>query len=230
MVLPDGQTVQQNGGLGEGWPPERWQPGAIYDDVRVLSVPAGAAAGRADLVVGLYDPASPNGAARIGIVDANGVVGADQVLLGSVAVGAAPPPADLTGLTPVDVLFDERIALLGYAVTPSADGALTVDLAWQARDRSPTAYTAFVHLLDGAGTIVAQQDQPPGGDLPTTRWLPGETLRTQIAVPAPAAGQHGAQVRAGLYEPVSGRQLPVVGANAAAPTFVLLPLTPETAP
>ncbi len=230
LVLPDGQTVQQNGGLGEGWPPERWQPGAIYDDVRTFTLPAAAPAGRADVVVGLYDPASPAGAARIGIVDANGVVGADQVLLGSVAVGAAPPPADLAGLTPVDALFDERIAVLGYALTPSADGALTVDLAWQARDRSPTDYTAFVHLLDEAGTIISQQDQPPGGDLPTTRWLPGETLRTQITVPAPAAGQRGAQVRVGLYEPVGGRQLPVAGADAAAPTFVLLPLTPETAP
>jgi hypothetical protein len=133
-------------------------------------------------------------------------------------------------LTPVDALIDERIALLGYAVTPSADGGLTVDLAWQARDRSPTAYTAFVHLLDAAGAIIAQQDQPPAGDLPTTRWLPGETLRTPITVPAPAAGQRGAQVRVGLSEPVSGRQLPVAGADAAAPTFVLLPLTSEPVP
>jgi hypothetical protein len=186
--------------------------------------------GRADVVVGLYDPSSPAGTVRIGIVDANGVVGADQVALGSVAIQAPPPAADVQGLTPVDARFEERIALLGYAVAPAADGGLTVALLWQALERSPTDYTAFVHLLGMNGDIVSQQDQPPGGDLPTTRWLPGETLRTTVALPPPAAGQAGAQLRIGLYEPVGGRQLAVAGADAAAPTFVLLPLTPEAAP
>ena len=230
LDLPDGQTVQQNGGLGEGWPPERWQPGVVYDDVRIFALPDGISAGRADLVVGLYDPASPVGAVRIGIVDGNGVVGADQVLLGSVAVGAAPPQADLTGLTPVQATFEARIDLLGYAVTPAADGGVMVDLAWQARDRSPSDYTAFAHLLDEAGTIISQQDQPPGGDLPTTRWLPGETLRTTFTLPAPVASAAGQTLRVGLYEPVSGRQLGVTTPGAAPATYVLLPMRPEAAP
>jgi hypothetical protein len=230
LALPDGRIVQKNGGLGGAWPPERWQPGVVYEDVRTLPVVGDAPAGRADVVVGLYDPSSPAGTVRIGIVDANGVVGADQVALGSVAIQAPPPAADVQGLTPVDARFEERIALLGYAVAPAADGGLTVDLLWQALERSPTDYTAFVHLLGMNGDIVSQQDQPPGGDLPTTRWLPGETLRTTVALPSPAAGQAGAQLRIGLYEPVGGRQLAVAGADAAAATFVLLPLTAEAAP
>jgi hypothetical protein len=229
LALPDGRIVQKNGGLGGAWPPERWQPGVVYDDVRRLPLPADAPAGRADVAVGLYDPASPAGMVRIGIVDANGMVGADQVVLGSVAVETLPPAADLQGLAPVAATFEGRIALLGYAVAPTAEGGLTVDLVWQALERSPTDYTTFVHLLDINGEIVSQQDQPPGG-LPTTRWLPGETLRTTVALPPPAAGQVGAHLRIGLYEPVGGRQLAVAGEDATAATFVLLPLTPEAAP
>lgn len=230
LALPDGRIVQKNGGLGGYWPPERWQPGAVYDDVRRLPVPADAPPGRGDVVVGLYDPASPAGAARIGIVDANGNIGADQVTLGSVALGSAPPTADLAGLTPISASFAARIDLLGYAVAPAAEGGLAVDLAWRARDRSPTAYTAFVHLLDAAGSIVSQRDQPPGGDLPTTRWLPGETLRTTFTLPPAAADAAGQTLRVGLYEPVSGRQLEVSMPGAAPASFVLLPLTPEAAP
>jgi hypothetical protein len=230
LALPDGRIVQKNGGLGGAWPPERWQAGVVYEDVRMLPVAEDAPPGRADVVVGLYDPASPAGTVRIGIVDANGVIGADQVALGSVAIQALPPAADVEGLTPVDARFEERIALLGYALAPAADGGLTVDLLWQALERSPTDYTAFVHLLGMNGDIVSQQDQPPGGNLPTTRWLPGETLRTTVSLPPPPAGQTGAQLRIGLYEPVGGRQLAVAGEDATAATFVLLPLTPEAAP
>jgi hypothetical protein len=141
----------------------------------------------------------------------------------------APSAADLAGLTPVQANFEERIDLVGYALTPAADGGHTVDLAWRARDRSPTGYTAFVHLLDASGAIVSQQDQPPGGDLPTTRWLPGETLRTTFTLPPPVAGAAGTTLRVGLYEPVSGRQLNVTAPGAAAATFMLLPVTPEAA-
>ncbi len=63
-----------------------------------------------------------------------------------------------------------------------------------------------MHLLDGDGQIVAQQDGSPGGELPTSLWLPGESLRSTVVLPPADDGQ---ALRIGLYEPVSGRQLSV---------------------
>ena len=108
---------------------------------------------------------------------------------------------------------------------------LLVDLAWQALDRSTTGYTAFVHLLDAAGQIVAQYDAPPGGeDNPTNLWAPHETVRATfpLALP-PGLDSAGLQLRIGLYEPVSGRQIPITaGAGPAVDTssglYLLVPV------
>jgi hypothetical protein len=104
-------------------------------------------------------------------------------------------------------------------------------LGWRALGRSPTDYTAFVHLIDASGKIVAQQDQPPGGPAnPTSLWVPGESVRSSAVIQLPANGDlKDLKLRMGLYEPVSGNQLSVrlaTGKTAGIEehgTFLILP-------
>jgi hypothetical protein len=187
--------------------------------------------GKAIFEVGLYeaDFANPKQAGpRVGIVDGEGRVVADQVDLGALAVRSDPPQADLGGLSPLAVVYD-RISLLGWAAAleNSEPGRLRVDLAWRADRRSTTDYTAFVHLIDPSGAILAQSDAPPGGEPnPTTKWVPGETIRMAAYLNLePGQDLSSLRLRIGLYEPVSGKQLPLTrgGAEGQA-TFLLLPL------
>jgi hypothetical protein len=63
--------------------------------------------------------------------------------------------------------------------------------------------TAFVHVVDGSGALVAQFDGPLGGAYtPVERWRPGLVMGTTFAVPLPpelAPGRY--EVMAGVYRP-----------------------------
>ncbi len=62
---------------------------------------------------------------------------------------------------------------------------------------------AFVHVVDAAGSVVAQHDGPLGGDYtPVERWLPGMALMNTHSIDLPAElppGSYGLKV--GLYRP-----------------------------
>jgi hypothetical protein len=94
------------------------------------------------------------------------------------------------------------ITLRALAHSPAKVGAaLTLVLYWQAENPVTASYTVFVHLIDGAGQLVAQQDNlPVEGLAPTETWKPGAVIRDRyrLAIPVDAApGQY--QVRIGLY-------------------------------
>lgn len=209
---------------------------AIIEDVRFLKVPSDMPAGRAYFETGLYhyQPRVTTAKVdRIPILDGDGKPVLDAFELGAVLVGAAAPPVDLSDLTPVEVEFDHRIKLAGWkaALDPSNSRRLLVELGWIANDRSTTDYTSFVHLIDDEGQIQAQQDAPPGGlDNATHLWVPGETVRSTYSLDLPEdMVLSESRLRIGLYEPVSGKQLPVTATMnefIAAPgaSYVLLPV------
>jgi hypothetical protein len=233
VQLSDGAQVlqTQNGYLTEDYLLAWGVAGRTLQDIRTLGIAPGAPRGKAYFEVGLYHlPASGAGSAqRVNIVDPRGHAAGDHTELGAIMIGSLPPVAGLTGAHRLDARFDERIALTGWTITSTAEG-WNVQLAWQALARSATDYAAFVHLLDAAGQIIAQCDQPPGGPAnPTTHWVPGEQVLMTCTLPkaAQSSGTDAPRLRVGLYEPVSGRQLPVSGADVAADskpgdTFVIL--------
>lgn len=210
----------------------------LIEDVRLLAAPADTPAGKAYFEVGLYryQPGGDQVAnERIPIVDPAGQAVADQVNLGAIWLGAAPVSVDLADLAPLGVQFDGRIELVGVQtqIDPTDRQRLLVDLGWEALDRSTVGYTAFVHLVNQAGEIVAQHDAPPGGsDNPTNLWAPGETVRSTFPLDLPTGLERAdLRLRIGLYEPVSGRQLPVAAAGDALPdlsggSYVVVPLAP----
>ena len=121
-------------------------------------------------------------------------------------------------LRPVEQRFADGITLTGFRVTggPIAPGRrFDLTLAWRA-DPAVLArpdYTVFVHLLDARGRLVAQHDDPPAsGYAPTSGWRPGQVVYDDhaIAVPADAPAELP-QIAVGLYQPASGRRVPLLG-------------------
>jgi 4-amino-4-deoxy-L-arabinose transferase-like glycosyltransferase len=114
---------------------------------------------------------------------------------------------------PVDhalaLALGDGIWLAGYRLERGpCQPRCTVDLTliWRVEQRPAGHWTSFVHLLDEAGTIVAQRDQLPlAGAAPTGSWLPGEWLtdpQGRFAVPP---GRYALVV--GLYDADSGQRL-----------------------
>jgi hypothetical protein len=94
------------------------------------------------------------------------------------------------------------IYLAGVALDSAKVGAaLHLVLYWQAATPVTESYTVFVHLLDAAGQLVAQQDNlPVTGLAPTDTWQPRTLIRDpyRLAVPETAApGTY--QLQVGLY-------------------------------
>jgi 4-amino-4-deoxy-L-arabinose transferase-like glycosyltransferase len=106
--------------------------------------------------------------------------------------GRIPNPAP----DPVD--FGGVIHLSGWSYSTLPD-QLDVTLTWQAVSSPPKDYTAFVHLINQAGELVAQTDRPPAG-FPTSDWRPGEVVTDIYRVGIPAHLSPGDyQMQTGFY-------------------------------
>jgi hypothetical protein len=111
---------------------------------------------------------------------------------------------------PLGVQFADSIRLAAYRVTkPSQPGPTTVSLVlfWQAQAVPSKDYTVFAHLLNQAGMLVAQTDNPPvSGTYPTSQWHSAETIvdRYDIIIPdSLPAGPYRFEV--GLYDAAGAR-------------------------
>lgn len=100
------------------------------------------------------------------------------------------------------VVFDGGPELLAWRLERDGPQASLV-LYWRARQPVTKDYTIFVHLLDGAGAIVAQADSPPvAGRYPTTAWQPGEVVQDVHLLPLSGGGEPpGMRIAVGLYDP-----------------------------
>jgi len=103
----------------------------------------------------------------------------------------------------VDARVEDVALLLGYdAARARGDDALDVTLYWLALRDVGTDLKVFVHLLDGGGAVVAQNDgDPVGGFTPTTRWRSGELIADRhrlVLPPGFSAGSYA--LKAGMYQ------------------------------
>ena len=83
-------------------------------------------------------------------------------------------------LLPINVRFAESVNLLGVTLDDAAlqsQGKANVQLYWRPLQEIDRYGKVFVHLIDGAGQIVAQDDAPPlQGAYPFTIWQPGTII------------------------------------------------------
>jgi hypothetical protein len=114
---------------------------------------------------------------------------------------------------PTNFIFGGAISLVGYDVQKiPASRKLDVALYWDSltalADDEP--YTAFLHLLNTEGALIAQSDVPPAAGLfPTSAWQPGDLVlsRHQLELPADAPQPANYKLLAGLYHPSDGARL-----------------------
>ncbi|MBP8294453.1 MAG: hypothetical protein KAX65_16865, partial [Caldilineaceae bacterium] len=125
---------------------------------------------------------------------------------------------------PLDASFDDTIDLAGATMQRTGD-TLSVTLVWQALAAPDTALTAFVHLLDADGALIAQSDAVPGGNYATTAWAPGEVVVDPHQLNLPAAAPEGSyRLVAGLYDPVTGQRAQAVDSSGTAYADQAVPL------
>lgn len=111
--------------------------------------------------------------------------------------------------------FGERALLIDTAVTQkTGQDEIDVILRWQALATQDSPLTAFIHLYDQAGQLVAQHDGPPAQNfVPFTAWQPGDIINDTHLIPLDTILSPGSYTLAvGLYDPLTGQRL---GATAA---------------
>jgi hypothetical protein len=188
-------------------PTSLWRTGQETLDGYRLRVPTDARPGRYTLAIGLYLRAGLRRVAWSGEP-----AGRDQVVLGTVKIAPQPPRRPLA--RPLDVGLGPAIRLLGFdRPTPErvpAGSTLSIEPRWRAAAAPERDYTAFVHLVDASGRLVANGDAPPlGGGYPTSLWEPGEEIEDAYRVVVPADLRGPARLLLGLYRPDSGERLPL---------------------
>ena len=181
-----------------------WRAGETVPLTTTLSIPAGSAPGAYRLMAGVWDVLRQERVPEIG-GEEMGTVGQPKIPL---EPDARQPEHKLAAE------FDDGISLTGYTLTP-AGAELRVTLFWKARAAPRADYSTFVHVVNAAGSIVAQADaQPVAGTYPTSIWSAAETVVDTIPVPV-SSGDY--QVYVGLYRWDTQARLQEKVADAAVP-------------
>lgn len=203
VVGADGAEIARS----EGWPfgsaTANWPDGAVWPDGHRLALADGAPPGFYRVEMSFYDPST---------LETFG----EPATVGYLAVGMGPAPAgSLAQASFADGVRLLSAALPAAALHPGATAQL--ELVWQAVQPVAGRYTAFVHLLDPAGQLVAQSDRPPlGGFYPTDAWLAGFPVADSYALTLPADLAPGTyRAVAGLYDPTTGQRLPLADGGDA---------------
>ena len=148
--------------------------------------------------------------------------------------------ADVTIANRLDVPFEGGVRLLGYDLSGDArpGESLGLTLYWSSDGGQTQRDKVFSHLLGetfnatSGNFLWGQSDAEPAANTrPTTTWRAGEVIIDEHAIPIAADAPPGPyRVEVGLYEPVSGARLAVLGADGAAVADHVIVTTVEIAP
>ncbi|MGQ9554460.1 MAG: hypothetical protein ACUVWR_10135 [Anaerolineae bacterium] len=115
--------------------------------------------------------------------------------------------------------FDNGITLIGYHWDEVGAFAPTLTLFWQCLRPPGRDWTAFVHLTDANGVIIAQADgDPVNGHFPTGDWRLGDIVRDEHIFAQGVSG--GSAFVVGWYDRTSGQRSTIVSGG----DHVVLPL------
>jgi len=115
----------------------------------------------------------------------------------------------------VDARLGERARLIGFDAPRRvvAGGALPLVLYWEPLARFDRHYNVFAHIEVEGERIWGQSDSAPAcGRKPTTEWEPGGLVIDGHSLPVDPTTPPGEYpLLVGLYDPMRGERLPVVG-------------------
>jgi hypothetical protein len=188
-----------------GWPAGFY----VVDDYR-LEIPGNTPAVVGNLTAGLLRDGDQG--ERVPLAD-----GQDVAVLGPLRVRDRKP------LTASSLPGSDQVYRLGPAVRLAGSSALItgtspvldLTLYWEALEPVPADYTAFIHVLDAGGAMVAQGDGPPlHGWYPSSAWEPGQIIADHRQIPLPERiDPADLRVAVGLYTPADGARAPVFDAK-----------------
>ncbi len=185
-----------------------WPKDMNLPDRHELPLPSDLAPGRYRLELGLYPPGQDGAPLLVG--------DEDRLPLALVTIGEpAPLPP---GTTYVHLDYDHQIRLLGYDLDRSdqeTGSTFDLTLGWQALAPIDRNYTVFAHLVDAEGTILHQDDGPPGDPyFPTSTWLPGTVILDDRSLGLPAGSPPGDYyILIGLYHAPTDERLTITDAH-----------------
>jgi len=214
-VAPDGgdATVGLLDGTGKVWAET------------TVTLPASAETARQQVDL-LVPPDAPTGRYRFAVRDAAGQPAPFGALTIRQRRSELLTETDVPIANRLDVAFDGGVRLLGYDLSGAARPGETVGLTlyWSAGGPLPGRYKVFTHLLGdtfnaaGGNFLWGQSDAEPAANTrPTTGWRAGEVIVDEHAIPIATDAPPGAyRIEVGLYDPLSGARLAVVGPDGAA--------------
>jgi len=102
-----------------------------------------------------------------------------------------------------------------------AGTAIPITFYWEANQPLAERYKVFVHIVGDEynpatnNAIWGQQDQEPnGGETPTTGWYPGDLVQDEYLVPISEDAPPGMyKIQVGMYQPLGGGRLPTFDAK-----------------
>lgn len=217
LVDGDNRMLYQFDGIpfSNRHPPRQWRLGEVFaDHYEITPTETITGSTPAMLSLGFYPVLSP--ADRVAVYDAAGSPSGDRLHLAPIRI---LPPGSLGQLAaetaaadgkaaarPALARWENGIVLEDVAVAAEQNGSpQALALRWRTDQLVALDYTVFVQALDAAGNLVAQVDQQPqGGQAPTSTWLAGERIADRATFAAPPADWQ--QIIVGLYDP-AGRRL-----------------------
>ncbi len=138
-------------------------------------------------------------------LDANTYKGS-ETWYGTVRLAVYAVPVALTSQPDhaLEARFGDSIRLIGYSLggeTAAPGDILQLALFWQTDAPIAARYKVFVHVLGPDGRLLTQVDREPGGGLvPTTIWLPGQTVVDRYGITIPVNAVPGRyRIAVGLY-------------------------------
>jgi hypothetical protein len=215
---------------GQGrFPTSLWPAGRAFCDVYWVAVAPWAPGPEVyGLEVGLYDAET---GWRLPSESPAGQPVEPPILTSVRVLPGQPPPQPAQAAS---YELGAQIALVGYDVARSTgtggtatlqqSETYTLTLFWKALQKPQGDYKVFVHLLDGTGSLLAQDDAlPRGGRYPTWAWQPDDVVPDVHQVTLPdAAANTGVRWAVGMYDPETKDRLPVIGLQGPIPDGAII--------
>jgi hypothetical protein len=112
-------------------------------------------------------------------------------------------PLAATDIPPGEpVQLENGVTLLAWEVEPEGESQYELTLYWHSDEPPDINYSVYVHLADGeSGEVLVQADSyaPVSGWYPVMAWRPGEVVRDDYRVAAPADHGGPLTLRVGMY-------------------------------
>lgn len=198
------------------YPVQRWAPGKYAREVWSLPVPSNLQPGAYDLRITMFQRTTGD------FVDVRPVYStklSDHMVsapITRIKIPVASPSADeLKNAVPLNAPVGDAFALASYRLqSDPVSRRVHVTLYWQALTPVDQNYTAFVHVLDATGQVVAQSDREPrDGAYPTSIWTAGEIIPDVYTLDIPADARAPFTLEIGMYTQPSLQRLPIGNAD-----------------